>query len=384
MRDPSLRPALAGTIALCTGIGLARFAYVPLFPAMVTAGWVGGGEAGLLGAANFTGHLAGALTANRVAARLGTARALDAGVALVLLAFLACALHLLDPWGVPWFAAWRTLGGYAGGVLLSVTGPAVQAVTPPERRGAAGGIVMAGVGVGVVLVSLTVPPLLALGGVAGAWLGLGALTAVLWAFAHPAWPVPPPAPPPMPGATAAARTPRGILWAYALSGAGMTAPMIYLSDLAARGHGLGVALGGMVWGLFGLGVLAGTLLGGRAADRLGASRTMLLWLAVQVAALTCTLVPHPASLVPAALLSGFAGVGITAVALAGIRAAVGAATPRRWAAATALYGLLQVGVGYALAAIFAGTGGSHAAVFGVGLVLSVAGLAVAARDVARR
>ena len=46
-----LWPALAGAAATCAGNGLARFAYVPLFPAMVGAGWVDGGGAGLLGAA---------------------------------------------------------------------------------------------------------------------------------------------------------------------------------------------------------------------------------------------------------------------------------------------------------------------------------------------
>ena len=51
--------ALSGTAATCTGIGLARFAYVPLFPAMVAAGWVDGAEAGLLGALNLTGYLIG-------------------------------------------------------------------------------------------------------------------------------------------------------------------------------------------------------------------------------------------------------------------------------------------------------------------------------------
>lgn len=34
--------ALSGTAAALPGIGLARFAFVPLFPAMVTAGWAEG------------------------------------------------------------------------------------------------------------------------------------------------------------------------------------------------------------------------------------------------------------------------------------------------------------------------------------------------------
>ena len=34
--------ALSGAAATSVGIGLARFAFVPLFPALVTAGWVTG------------------------------------------------------------------------------------------------------------------------------------------------------------------------------------------------------------------------------------------------------------------------------------------------------------------------------------------------------
>jgi hypothetical protein len=48
-----------------------------------------------------------------------------------------------------------------------------------------------------------------------------------------------------------------------------------------------------------------------------------------------------------------------------------------WVRATAAYAVAQVGFSFALAALFGATGDSHAAVFGVGLALSVAALAVA-------
>jgi len=56
-----MRVAWAASGAILAGVGLARFAYVPLFPAMVASGWVDGGGAGLLGAGNFAGYLAGVL-----------------------------------------------------------------------------------------------------------------------------------------------------------------------------------------------------------------------------------------------------------------------------------------------------------------------------------
>ena len=374
--DPALRSALAGAAALCAVIGLARFGYVPLFPALVAAGWVGGGEAGALGAINFTGYLAGALLGPLVGARLGTRRALDAGMALAALSFLACALHP----GFAWLAAWRAAAGLAGGVTMALIGPAVQAVTEPSRRGRAGGLVLAGVATGVVAASLLVPALVGAGGIAATWAGLGLAIALLWAFAHPRWPDPPPRPF-MPGGAAPATLPAGVgslILAYTLSAAGMAAPMVYLGDLAARGHGLGVVAAGLVWAMFGLGGLGGSLGGGLATDRLG-RRAMPLWMGVQVAALAAALLPHPAAVPLASLLSGFSGIGISAVALARLRAMTGTATPGHWSRATALYAAAQAVTGYALAWLFAATGNAHAAVFLAGLVLSLAGLLVALR-----
>ncbi|SHI53001.1 Predicted arabinose efflux permease, MFS family [Roseomonas rosea] len=365
--------ALAGGAALCTTIGLARFGYVPLFPALVAAGWVGGGEAGALGATTFAGHLIGALSAPFLGARLGTRRALDLTMALATLSFLACAV----PLGFAWLAPWRCVAGVAGGVAISLAGPAVQAVTPDGRRGAAGGIVIAGVGGGVIAASLLLPLLLS-GGVAAAWLGLGLLSAALWAFAHPRWPDPPAPPPAAAGPTGPAGPVGAVTLAYAFSAAGMTPPMVYLADLAVRGRGMGLAAGGLVWALFGLGAVAGTLGGGRLADRLG-RWAMPLWLGVQVAALGAALLPHPAAIPLAALLSGFSGVGISAVTLGRLRGLTGPGTGKAWARATAVYAAAQAATGYALAWLFAATGNAHAPVFLAGLVLSAMGLAVAIR-----
>ncbi|WP_160935662.1 YbfB/YjiJ family MFS transporter [Teichococcus coralli] len=366
---------LAGAGAVCAGIGLARFAYVPLFPALVAAGWVSGAEAGLLGACNFTGYLLGVLGGRGLGRRLGVPAALDAGMALVVLAFLACAL----PAGVAWLGLWRGLAGVAGGVLMALAGPAVQAVTAPARRGAAGGIVVAGVGAGVVLGALAVPALRPVG-IIGSWLGLAALCAMIWGAMRRSWPAPP--------AAEVTRLPRGqpvpragaLLLAYGLSAAGMTAPMVYLADLGARGRGLGVVAVGLLWVLFGLGGIAGTLMGGRIAGRLGGRRTLAAWMALQVVGLGATLLPGPAALLLAAPACGFAGIGATAVALADARERAGQAAGLLWVRATAIYALAQSGTGFALAALFHATGDSHAAVFGAGLGLSLAALLVALAD----
>ncbi|HYY84698.1 MAG TPA: YbfB/YjiJ family MFS transporter, partial [Beijerinckiaceae bacterium] len=108
--DSFLRPALAGAAATFSGIGLARFAYVPLFPAMVGAGWISGAEGGFLGAVNLSGYLAGVLGGRRLAMRVGTAAALDLSLALAALSFAAGAWN----GGLAWLALWRAGAGVAG------------------------------------------------------------------------------------------------------------------------------------------------------------------------------------------------------------------------------------------------------------------------------
>ncbi|MCO6417809.1 YbfB/YjiJ family MFS transporter [Siccirubricoccus sp. KC 17139] len=364
-----LATALSGAAATCSGLGLARFAYVPLFPAMVAAGWVDGGGAGLLGAANLAGYLAGVLAAPRLAPRLGVRRCLALGMALAALSFAACAANL----GLGWFALWRGLSGLGGGFLMGLAGPAVLAVIPASRRGMASGIVVAGVGSGIALGSLLVPLLVPLG-LAWAWLGLAAAVLGFWALAAPHWPSPPAMPPARPGARPKAAA---LLLAYGLSGAGMVAPMVYIADLAARGLGLGLGAGALIWLVFGGGAICGTLLGGRAADRIGAVLAFRLWLVAQLGALALGLVPAAPALLAAAALGGFAGVGVTAVTLALVRQRAGERAAALWSGTSASYGVCQAVVAFALAALFAATGESHQAVFGAGLVLSAGALLVA-------
>jgi predicted MFS family arabinose efflux permease len=362
----SLTPAFAGAAATCAGNGLARFAFVPLFPALVTAGWVSGAEAGALGAANLAGYLLGALGAQAVGRRLGTRLALGTGMAGLVVSLLLCAI----PGGVFWLLPWRFLAGVGAGVLMSLAGPAAQRAAPPSLRGTASGIVVGGVAVGIAAGALAVPALLLIGP-STAWLGLAALVAGLWIFAQPRFPADPG------GRTEGGRPPLMpfLLLAYALSGAGLVPHMIYLADFAARGFGLGVTAGSGIWLLFGLGGMAGTVLGGRAADRLGGPMAARIWLGVQVAALGLALLPWWPALLLSALAGGFAAVGISAVMLAWAREVAGPAAGALWVRATVGFAVTQAAMGFGFAAIFGATGESHHAVFLGGLLFSALGLA---------
>ena len=85
-------------------------------------------------------------------------------------------------------------------------------------------------------------------------------------------------------------------------------------------------------------------------------------------------------LVPLGLVSGFAALGITTVALAAARERAGALAGVIWVRVTAGFAVAQALSGFALAALFRATDESHAAVFAAGLVLTLAGLVVAWAD----
>lgn len=366
--SPFLRHALAGAAATASGNGLARFAYVPLFPAMVGAGWVDGAQAGTLGAAALLGYLIGTLFGRRAGQRLGVPGTLDLGMALVVVSLAACAWN----GGFWWFLVWRTVAGTGGGLLMALAGPATQASVPAAQRGAAGGVVIAGVGSGIASGALLVPALLP-GGLPATWLGLALLVLLLWGFARPRWPDMP-----MRGAAAGA-PPRArlLLTTYGLYAAGMVPPMVYLADLAARGRGLGVGIGALLWLVFGLAGGAGGVLSGRAVDRLGGLKTLRLWLLIQAVALALCLPPLPALVLPAAAAAGFAAIGVTAVTLSVTREIAGAQATGLWLRCNLSFAVVQTVVGFALAALFAASGESHAAVFAAGLVFSLAAFAAA-------
>lgn len=372
--DRVLRPALAGAAATLSGIGLARFAYVPLFPAMVASGWLSGPEGGFLGAVNLAGYLVGVLGGRPAALRLGTVRTLDIGMGLAVLAFAGCGWN----GGIAWLGLWRALAGLAGGILMATAGPAVQAAVPPSRRGAAGGIVVTGVGCGIVVASLAVPLLLTVG-ISAAWLGLAGLVAALWAFAHVRWPN---GPITVPDPRAGRFADGSLVLAYALAGAGIVPHMVYFVDFVVRGRGFAPAFGSEAWLLFGLGGITGTLAGGRAADAWGAVVSLRIWLGLQTAAVAIALLPGAAALAISAALGGFGAIGLTAVALARAREIADSAAGSVWVRATAAFALAQAATGFALTALFARTG-SHEALFVAGLGFSAAafvtGLAMSAR-----
>ncbi|HEX6211640.1 MAG TPA: YbfB/YjiJ family MFS transporter, partial [Methylomirabilota bacterium] len=259
-----VRATLAGLCATLVGIGLARFAYTPLLPALIGAGWFGPSAAAYLGAANLAGYLAGALLARSLAARASPVGVLRAMMALATAAFFACAA----PVSFGWYFFWRLAAGVAGGALMVLAAPTVLPHVPAARRGLAGGVVFTGVGLGIAA-SGTLVPVLLRWGLATAWLGLGAVALALTLLAWTGWPREPAGRSAgVSHPTASARIGRGVKVVYveyALNAVGLVPHMVFLVDFVARGLDRGLVAGGRCWVVFGVGAMLGPVLAGSLA-----------------------------------------------------------------------------------------------------------------------
>jgi predicted MFS family arabinose efflux permease len=362
-----VRPIIAGCCATFLGVGVARFGYAPLLPAMVQGGWLGPGAAGILGAANLAGYLLGALLAPSIARRYGVAGPLRLAMTATTLSLFLCAHR----GGLPWFLPWRVLAGAGAGVLMALAGPAVQAVIPPRVRGLAAGLILGHVGLGSVVGSLLEPLLLPYGlsatWIALALVGLGA-TVLSWGF----WPDPP-----LAGRRSAAPTGRFgqavifLIVGYAFAGFAAAPHMLWWPDYIARGLGQGVARGAASWLLWSLCAATGPALFGWLADRLGGARMLGAALVLQVLALVLPLLSAAQSVLAlSVMMAGATGTGVSALVLNRGRGLAPERSAKVWSLCTAGYAATQTLAGFSLAWAFSESG-SHLLLFGMGLVAAI-------------
>lgn len=371
---------LSGASATLVGIGLGRFAYAALLPAIIEASWFSAVEGAYLGAANLAGYLVGALVAPALGRRLGGVAVIRASLVLVCLSFVLCTV----PAPFAWFFLWRLLAGVAG-ALLMVLGPShVLAALPPDRRKSGASLVFTGVGVGILL-SATLVPVLVAWSLSLAWWALGAAailpTVLCWRrWRHAGADAQAPAD----GAEGPAATPGvtlgAVLVAYALDAVGFVPHTVFWVDFLARQAGYSTAAAGGFWALFALGAVAGPFLAGRAAQVLGwnlALAAALTAKAVAVALPVYTRAPWAA--VFSSVVVGALVPGMVALVSGRIAELVGPTQHRRaWGWATAVFASSQAAAAYAFAALYA-EAGSYLPLFGWGAAaLGLAGLLAAA------
>lgn len=371
------RAVLSAYCASLIGIGLARFAYTPLLPAIISGHWFGPSAAAYLGAANLAGYLAGALLGQPFSARIGLIATLRAMMLLAAAAFFACA----HPFSFTWFFVWRFLSGLAGGALMVLAAPHVLAHVPASRRGVSGGLIFTGVGTGIVA-SGTLVPLLLRQGLEQTWFGLGGLSLLLTLIAWGGWPrgaAPVASPSQYPHAPRLG-TLRALYAEYALNAAGWVPHMIFLVAFVARGLGEGVQVGAEYWVLFGLGAAVGPILAGHLADRAGFGAALRLAFFIETGAV---LIPAlnlgQAWLIASSIVVGAFVTGTVPLVLGRI----GELLPHHpsqqkaaWSIATVLFALCQAAAAYGLSFVFAHSGENYRLLFIIGTAAMILSLAI--------
>ena len=376
------RLGLAGGVATLLGIGMARFAYTPLIPALVEAGWFSAHAAAYLGAINLLGYLVGAAIAHRATLVFGVRAVLAAALAVTVASLFACALD----WGVYWYGFWRLACGVSGAVLVVVGAPAALSRVAPGERARTGALVFTGIGLGVAA-SGTLVPWLADFGVAAAWLALAVVSAVLalWSWAV-AWRDLAALPEPAADERAAAALPLTaillVIAAYGLDAVGFVPHTLFWVDYIARELGQGLAAGSGYWVVLGLGAMCGPVAAGWLAARLGFRPALTLALAIKALAVALPLVSTSmAALGLSSFLVGLLIPGTVTLTSGSIAALTPAARQQQfWGWATLGFALAQAVGAYGMSWGYERLG-SYLPLFGlacVALVLATLSAAAAA------
>jgi len=347
-----LRLLVGGGAALAAAMGIGRFAYTPILPAMEAAAHLDTSQAGLLASANYAGYLAGAL-ATAVIPRVARARVLVVSLlAVVATTALMAGTTNLAAWGAIRFLSGLT----SAGVFVLASGIVLDALRR-QGRASLSGWLFSGVGVGIALSGAVVRLAGGALGWRGEWLALALFAAVAivpaWRWLLPAH---------SGAATTARERPipeRGgraalalLLVAYLLEGTGYIVTGTFLVAIVDRMRGLG-GFGPSVWIVVGLAAAPSGVVWSGLAARIGYARALTLAYAAQACGIGLPLLGGAGPALLSAVLFGGTFIGISALTLT----LAGHIAPRRSAGVigllTAGYGLGQI-AGPILAGVLAG------------------------------
>lgn len=377
---------LTGVMATLAGVGLARFAYTPLLPAIIQHEWFTSSQAVYLGAANLLGYLLGALSAHRLSERFSPRGVIAVSFAGIALSFILCAA----PHGLAWFFLWRLVSGVAGATLM-VVGPSLAlSATPTERKKSVGALVFTGIGLGALL-SATAVPFLLEHGLGTTWQVLGGIALVAGLVCDRSLarlPAPPPSAT-IPGsatteAAGASTVVLLVVAAYALDAAGFIPHTVFWVDYLAREASLGAQAASLQWALFGVGAILGPLAASALVSRTGWHVGLSVGFLAKASAIAIPLLS--VSLVSRSVSSLVVGAmvpGIVALTSGRLAELVGPAAHKRiWGQATAAFACAQAVSGYAMSGLYDAMG-SYSPLFAAGSLLMTGGfvLVLAGRPV---
>jgi predicted MFS family arabinose efflux permease len=289
----SLRKTLAsGILALVVAMGIGRFAYTPILPAMQATFGLSNGMSGALASSNYLGYLVGALLAAAVPSVRRQTFFLRASLILVVLSTSLVAFTT-EFW--VWMAVRFVAGVASAGAFVFASGAILGVLASMDKQYLSGWL-YSGVGSGIAIsgiLVLALNKLLPMGYVAGwraDWIGMAVLATVLllpcWAW-MPRSEREATGPRARPGSIIS-RARRRVFFtfllllgvAYFLEGTGYIVSGTFLVKIIEELPGLG-GFGTSAWILVGLAAIPSTVLWAWAASRAGFVRTLLVAYIVQ-------------------------------------------------------------------------------------------------------
>ena len=345
-RSSSLQPwqvSAGGICGLVLTIGLARFAYTPLLPAMQAQTGLSDAAAGALAAVNYAGYISGALVAAWMDDVRWRHRFYSMGLWMALL--VTAAMGLSD--AMPVWVISRYVGGLCGatGMLLGaglVLGWLIRQGRRPEL-----GVHFIGLGLGIVVSAVGAWALAQWwSGWSDQWLAFSVLGLV---FFIPAWRWRPPVPPTVPVAAAGGGSAQAsrrwmltMVASYFAAGWGFVISATFTVAIVERQPAL-AGQGALAWALVGLAAMPAVFLWDRVARRLGDTRALLLAFGLQTLSVVLPAVSNDLW----AALGGALGYGATFIGIVSMTLAlVGRRSPgnpgKAMARLTLSYGAAQV------------------------------------------
>lgn len=171
----ALKVLVGGILGMVVAMGIGRFVFTPILPLMQRDLGMTNSMAGWLAGLNYLGYLCGAVLCS-VKPGLLRLRVVAGGSLFVSIATTFFMGAVLSP---EWWGLMRFAGGFASAVLFIVITAEVGETLSRRGYGHWLGTLYGGVGLGIAISGLIVPPLDKIGGWDGAWYGMGLLAAIL-------------------------------------------------------------------------------------------------------------------------------------------------------------------------------------------------------------
>jgi predicted MFS family arabinose efflux permease len=337
-------------VALAAALGVGRFVYTPILPAMVEGLGLSKAAAGLIASANFVGYLAGAVLA--AAPRLPGSRRTWLLGALGLGAATTGAMGLVS--SLPAFLALRSAGGAASAFVLVFASALVLDRLAHAGRGGLSALHFGGVGVGIALSAALVSALLAAGAdwrvlwLASGVASLAALAAVAWLVPEGEPPQAAVASPPGTGGSIPGHGLAALAWAYGLFGFGYVVTATFLVAIVRASPEIR-SVEPLVWMVVGIAGTPSVALWTWLGTRLGIARAFAVACLVEAVGVAASVFwPTAAGALLAATLLGGTFMGLTALGLAAGRQLASGDPRRALGLLTAVFGVGQI-VGPAVA-----------------------------------